>query len=154
MVVVRSLIKVANKLLPVEEFVGTIVDDHYVEGAIELTIDRKPILRREMIDYVDQLWAYLIDGVSEVVAGREFATGYPGMPIDIVFRPRGGRVTIALSSSSHKWDADASISVADLVSSLVPAGILFFERLRPLVPSHRAMYDRCIADLTQLALPT
>jgi len=152
MLTIISLMKVDGTLVPIEEFEGPVADPDYIEGAIELTINHKPILRREMVDYVDQLWAYLVDGLGEVVAGRECATGYPDMPIDIVLRPQGKLVNVAVSSESHKWDADADASVTELVSSLVPAGTLFFERLRRLVPSHRASYERCIAALARLAV--
>src|SRR5882762_6519438 len=94
MIAIRSFLKVENALVPVEEFVGPILDDNYIEGAIELSIGHKTILTREMVDYVDQLWAYLIRGLGEVVAGREFSTFYPDMPLEVVLRPQGGRVTI------------------------------------------------------------
>lgn len=151
MVTILSLMKAGDKLVPIEEFEGPITDPDYIEGAIELIVDHKPILRREMIDYIDQLWAYLVDGLGEVVAGRECSTGYPDMPIDIVLRPQGKLVNVAVSSGSHKWDADADVAITELVGSLVPVGTLFFERLQRLVPSHRASYDRCIAALARLA---
>ena len=151
MLTIKSLIKIDDKLVPIDEFEGPVVDPDYIEGAIDLTIDHKPILRRELVDYVDQLWAYLVDGLGEVVAGREFSTGYPDMPIDIVLSPRGSNVSISVRSKSHKWDADACTAVAELVDALVPAGTLFFERMCRLVPSHRVAYEQCIADLARLA---
>lgn len=151
MLTIESLVKVNEGLLPIEEFEGPIADPDYIEGAICLTIEHKPILRRELVDYVDQLWAYLVDGLGEMVAGREFSTGYPDMPIDIVLLPQGGIVNIAVRSKSHKWDADACAVITELVDTLAPAGTLFFERMRRLVPSHRAAYDRCIAALARLA---
>src|SRR5579872_1274763 len=105
MLTIKSLIKIDDKLVPIDEFEGPVVDPDYIEGAIDLTIDHKPILRRELVDYVDQLWAYLVDGLGEVVAGREFSTGYPDMPIDIVLLPQGSNVNISVRSKSHKWDA-------------------------------------------------
>jgi len=149
MVTIRSLLKVEDALVPVEEFIGPIVDDNYIEGAIELSVGYKPILTREMVDYVDQLWAYLIRGLGEVVGGREFSTFYPDMPLEVVLRPRGGRVTILVDPS--RGGAEASVTLGELCKAMATAGILFFERLRSFVPGNQAMYDQYITDLAALA---
>ncbi len=101
-----------------------------------------------MVDYVDQLWAYLIRGLGEVVAGREFSTFYPDMPLEVVLRPQGGHVTIVVDPS--EGGAEASAALDELCSAMAMAGTLFFERLGPFVPGNQAMYDRYIADLAAL----
>src|SRR5688500_17838192 len=68
MVAIKSLLKVADDLVPVEEFVGPIVDQNYIEGGIELSVENVRMLAREQVDYVDQLWAYLVEGLEEVAA--------------------------------------------------------------------------------------
>lgn len=151
MVTVKSFLKVGDNLVPVEEFTGPIVDEDYIEGAIELSVDRKPILTREMVDYVDQLWAYLARGLGEVVAGREFSTYYPDMPLQIVLQPLGDRVKIMTRSRSGKRDADASVALDDLLRAMTSEGKLFFDMLRPFAPSNRVTYDLSIADLAALA---
>jgi len=150
MVTVKSFLKAGEDLVPVEEFSGPIADEYYIEGAIELSVDNRPILTRAMVDYVDQLWAYLTTGLDDVVAGREFSTYYPDMPLQIVLQPLGNRVKIMTRSRSGKYDADASAALDDLVQALTSGGKLFFESLRPFAPSHRATYDRNIADLAAL----
>ena len=149
MITIRSLLKVEDALVPVDEFVGPLPDDNYIEGAIELSVGYKPILTREMVDYVDQLWAYLIRGLGEVVAGREFSTFYPDMPLEVVLRPQGGRVTIMVDPS--QGGAEASVTLDELCRAMATAGTLFFERLRPLVPGNQVMYDRYVSDLAVLA---
>jgi len=149
MVTIRSLLKVEHALVPVEDFVGPIVDENYIEGAIELFIDSKPVLTREMVDYVDQLWAYLIRGLGEVVAGREFSTFYPDMPLEVVLRPQGDRVTIMVAP--REGGVEASTTLDALCQAMATAGTMFFERLRALDPSNQAMYDRYITDLAVLA---
>jgi len=153
MVTVKTFIKVDDGLVPVEEFTGPVLDEDYIEGAIELSVDRKPILVREMIDYVDQLWAYLIRGLGEVVAGREFSTNYPDMPLKIVLQPHGDRIRIMLRSRSGKWDADVSVVLDELLRAVISEGRVFFEKLRPFAPSNHASYDLSVADLTALAAP-
>jgi len=149
MLTIQSLLKVAEELVPVEEFVGPIVDENYIEGAIVLSVGAKPILTRDMVDYVDQLWAYLIQGFGEVVAGREFSTFYPDMPLEVVLRPQGDRVTILVDP--REGGAEASVAIDELCTAMALAGTLFFERLRPFVPGDQALYDQYIARLAALA---
>jgi hypothetical protein len=148
MVAIESLLKVADDLVPVQEFKGPIVDENYIEGAIVLSVGSKPILTREMVDYVDQLWAYLVQGLEEVVAGREFSTCYPDMPIEIRLRPQGDNVTINLSS--RKRAAEATIAIDELCSAMASAGSLFFSKLRPFVPNDQALCDQYVARLAAL----
>lgn len=89
MIHIKSWLKAAGDLVPVEEFRGPVPDQDYIEGALELTIGHKPMLTRELVDYIDQLWAYLIRGIRGIVAGNEFSTYYPDMPLEIILRPRG-----------------------------------------------------------------
>ena len=145
---IRSLLKVADGLVPVEEFTGPILDENYIEGALELSVEHKPILTREQVDYVDQLWAYLIEGLEEVVAGREFSTYYPDMPVQLVLRPQGHRVMISVDD--RKGIAEASVAIDELRIAMASAGTLFFERLRPFVPADQALCDQYLARLAAL----
>ena len=150
MVTIKSFLKVGNNLVPVEEFAGPILDEDYIEGAIELSVDHRPILTREMVDYVDQLWAYFARGLREVAAGREFSTNYPDMPLKIVLQPQGDRVKLMIRSRSGKRDADVSVSLYDLLQAMISEGKVFFEKLRPLAPGNQASYDLSVADLMAL----
>lgn len=149
MVTIRSWVKANDALVPVEQFTGPIADENYIEGAIELSVEQKPILTCEMTDYVDQLWAYLIRGLGEVVAGREFSTFYPDMPLEVAFRPQDGRVTILVDPQGQR--AEATVAIDDLRVAMATAGTLFFERLRLFAPSNEAMYDRYLSELAVLA---
>lgn len=152
MVIIESLLRVAGELVPVDEFVGPIIDQDYIEGAIVLTVDNKPILTREMVDYVDQLWAYLLQALEEIVGGREVSTCYPDMPIELRFRPHGDRVTINLAS--RKTDAEANVPIDELCQALASAGSLFFSKLRSFVPRDHLVYDQYMARLDVLARST
>lgn len=148
----QSLLKVGDDLVPVEQFVGPIHDEDYIEGAIELSVGGKPILTREQVDYPDQLWAYLIEGLEQVIAGQEFSTYYPDMPVKIVLRPQGERVTISVDT--RKKVSEASVRLDELCAELASAAKTFFERLRPLAPGNRSMYDGYIARLASLSTVT
>lgn len=149
MVTVNSFLKAGDDLVPIEEFVGPIPDDDYIEGAIELFVDAKPILTREMVDYVDQLWAYLVRGLGEVAAGREFLVYYPDMPVRIIFRPQERDVTVIVDP--EQLNRMASVPVDALIGAMTSAGMTFFDRLRQYAPNNRVRYDRNISHLATLA---
>ncbi len=60
-------------------------DADYIKGVIELTIGGVEILTRRVWDLVDQLWAYMVNGVAEVAAGRSFLTRFPDQPLELRF---------------------------------------------------------------------
>lgn len=148
MIHVESWLKIADDLVSVQEFSGPVADQDYVEGAIELTILHKPMLTRDMIDYVDQLWAYLIRGLGEVLVGNEFSTYYPDMPIQIIFRPQGRDVTVIVDP--QEWNRIASAPLDTLVGAMASAGTVFFNKLRQYAPNTRARCDRHISHLATL----
>lgn len=148
MIHVESWLKVADDLVSVQEFSGPVADQDYIEGAIELTISHKPMLTRDMVDYVDQLWAYLIRGLGEVLVGNEFSTYYPDMPIQIIFRPQGRDVTVIVDP--EEWNRIASVPLDTLVSAMASAGTIFFDKLSRYAPNNRARYDRNISQLATL----
>jgi hypothetical protein len=150
MIIIQSWLKVADTLVPVEDFRGPVLDEDYIEGSIELSVEHIDLLTRDMVDYIDQLWAYLIRGLGEVVAGTEFSTFYPDMPLQVMLRPQGRDVTIIVDPP--KLNHVASVPIASLVAAMVPAGTRFFERLRQYAPSNRSMYDRHISRLAALAI--
>ena len=139
---IRSFMKVDGDLIPIEEFQGPIIDRLYIEGAIEMSVGRQTLLSRDMVDYIDQLWAYLVEGLGEVMVGREFSTCYPDMPLTIVLRPQGDRVAIKVGSR-----AEVSVMRNELCRALVSAGTVFFERLRRF-ESVGDRYLRILAELT------
>jgi hypothetical protein len=149
MIKIQTLLKVGDDLVPVEQFVGPIPDEDYIEGSLELSVGSKPILTREQVDYPDQLWAYLIEGLEEVVAGRDFSTYYPDMPVKIVLRPQGERVTINVDTRNKI--VEASVPIHELCSAMASAGTTFFERLRQFTPSNRPMYDGYLVRLKDLS---
>ena len=149
MVSVKSFLKVGDKLVSVEDFVGPVHDEDYIEGAIELSVDRRPVLGREMVDYVDQLWAYVARGLGEVVAGREFSTYYPDMPLQIIFRPKGRDVAVIVDP--QHWNRMASMPTDEFISAMTSAGTAFFNRLRQYAPNNSVRYDRNISHLATLA---
>lgn len=148
MITVKSYLGADSNLVPAEEFTGPIADEDYIEGAVELTIDDIAMLTRAQVDYVDQLWAYLVNGLDEVVAGRTFTTCFPDMPIEIALRPEGAHVT--MSVTSKRSSATATTSLADLLAAMIPAARTFFARIGPLAPSNAPSYEYVLETLNKI----
>jgi len=140
--------KVGDDLVSIDEFTGPIEDENYIEGTVELLVGHKPILSREQVDLVDQLWAYLVDGLEEIISGREFSTCYPDMPVEIVLRPKGNQVLMKVDNKSTV--SEAWVNVDDLRRAIVDAAALFFERLRPFVLRRQTMCEQYLARLAAL----
>jgi hypothetical protein len=149
MITIHSLLEVGNDLVLIEDFTGPVRDEDYIDGAIELIVGDQPVLSREQVDLVDQLWSYLIEGLEEILAGREFSTGYPDMPVRVVLRPNDKRVAIEVDAGERV--AEATVTIDELRTAMLTAGTTFFERLRPHLTRTQHRCDRQLARLAALS---
>ena len=83
---VETFLRVDGEFLSMSKCHEAVRDENYIEGAIEITIQQKEILSREHWDYVDQLWSYLLNGISEISEGHSFSTYLPDQPVEISFK--------------------------------------------------------------------
>ncbi|MGP2438629.1 hypothetical protein [Streptomyces sp. JW3] len=69
----------------------------YIDGAIDLFVHGVPILDRELWDYVDQLWAYILNMIEELRKRDEVHTFFPDQPIKLTFKRVGvGHLLVSL----------------------------------------------------------
>jgi hypothetical protein len=148
MITVQSLIKVANMLVPVDELIGPIENEEYINGAIELSIGRVHLLTRDHVDLVVRLWAAWIEGLEEASMGRAFTTSYPDLFLEIALRPQGDQVVVQVDDMARL--VAESVPLAAFRTAMVAAARRFFERLRPLVTLRRARLDGYLARLAAL----
>lgn len=149
MVSLTSYLKQGGQLVPVTEFTGPVEDEDYIEGALELTINYVPLLTRDHVDYVDQLWAYLIQGLAnEVKAGQPFSTYFPDCPIQVTVRPESGqRLAVEVDLRQKKGPSSAAAPAHEVKQAFVAAAREFFGVMIPLVPSRRGTYQRLLEQL-------
>ncbi len=149
MIAVQSFLETKAGLVPVEQFTGPIADEYHVEGAIELTVDGTPLLSAGYVDYVDQLWHYLVKGLAEVGAGKRFDTNYPSSPIRVVFEPdvRRRLVVVAVNAGIPVRQAAPR---EEFMRAMCAAGRTFFERLQPLVQRARPAVDGVLQKIAAL----
>ena len=150
MVSIASYLKQGADLVPLADFRGPIDDEDYIEGAIELSINGKPLLTKAQVDYVDQIWAYLIQGMAEEVReDRPFTTYFPDCPIEVTLRPEPARqqISVAVTLQQKRGAVIASASLAEFKRTFVAEARRFFTTLLPLVSGHRGAYERLLEQL-------
>lgn len=144
MIEVRTFLKRGKAFVDPEEFSGQIEDTSYIEGAIELSIDHRPLLSREEWDYVDELWAYLLQGLFQIHAGEDFSTYLPDQPIQVSFHPEaeGQRVRVQVQYEGKNVEARADLS--SFVHVMAREARRFFERMQLLVPFYEHELDELL----------
>ena len=150
MISIASYLKQGGELVPLAEFRGPIEDEDYIEGAIELTIGYVPLLTTAQVDYVDQLWAYLIKGMAEEVReGQPFSTFFPDCPNEVTLRPEPARqqIVVGVDLKQKRGPITASAPLAEFKQAFVAEARRFFEALLPLAPDHRGAYERLLKQL-------
>ncbi|MBH9696200.1 hypothetical protein [Burkholderia cepacia] len=123
----KTYLKIKNEFVDFHTFDGEIQDPNYIEGAIELSVSGVVLLDKSMWDCVDQLWAYLIEGLVCVSRGEEFKVCFPDQPIEIKFYVHGGSVVFSVAvHETIKVVVDRS----EFVSEMKRFAVEFFEDLK------------------------
>jgi hypothetical protein len=149
MMTVRTLLKADEEFIPVEEYVGRIADENYIEGALELTVGGKELLSRRHWDLVDQLWCYLARGVAKVSRGEAFSTYFPDSPIQVSFRPdlTRGEVTVRVDYESGPDDLQATVGLEEFKVTMAREARRSLDLLGRLAPGNRDAYEEALERL-------
>jgi hypothetical protein len=148
MIEISTYLKHGEEFIPVEKFAGPLPDEDYIEGAIELSINGRSLLTREDWDCVDQLWAYLVDGLASIQIGKPFKTYFPDQPIEVSFTPevRSERVKVQVTINKNRVDASAGLSV--FIMEMAREARRFFERMQGI--ASKPMYAQLLVELARL----
>jgi hypothetical protein len=146
---IRSYLKVGAEFVPIESFVGAVPDTQYIEGALEVVVDRVPLIGMDAWDYVDELWAYLIDASLRAAGGAEASLFFPDQPIEVTLHPlSGSRLEIAVIRSAKA--KRVRVAMGEFMDVLCDAAELFFRRMVALVPENQASNLHVLAKLERL----
>lgn len=127
MITAKTYIKIKDKFVDFQGFSGNINNCDYIEGAIELCVNGVVVLDKTMWDCVDQLWAYLVEGVMCIARGEGFKTYFPDQPIEMSFGVQGGDVVVAVTvHETVKVIVDRS----EFVSEMRRLAVEFFECMK------------------------
>jgi hypothetical protein len=142
---VESYLKVGNRFVQIKEYTGALPDERYVEGAIECRIDDRQVFALKQWDLVDQLWAYIVEGLSKVKQGEEYDVCFPDQPLRLRFKPLSAYcVEVAIGDVCQQFD------LPHFVNALAGGAIDFFEAIKALSPSASETWDRYLREARSL----
>ena len=149
---ISSYIISAGKPVLIEDVDMGIRDGDYLEGYIELEVDEKKVLTSDLVDYVDQLWAYIAEGMQAIECGGRWETYFPGQPIELSLdydRQGAGRVSVTVGGATIARRT-ASMADSDFFVKLSESAIHFFEHLSVVSPETAETDRLVVTQLRQL----
>ncbi|MBM7774691.1 hypothetical protein JOD54_004895 [Actinokineospora baliensis] len=111
----------------------------HIEGAVELRLNGEEIIGRSTWDYVDQLWAYIVDMLEEFTRTPRVSTYFPDQPVELSFEARRGRVEV--TSRAGAGVRRSSVERVAFVGALKAAGDRFFADMTEVAPRNAADYS-------------
>ncbi|QUX29437.1 hypothetical protein KGD83_02260 [Nocardiopsis akebiae] len=129
-------------LVSIQSWEGPIRDPEYLEGALELTVNEVPLITPSMWDYIDELWAYILNSLEELTSEKSTHTYFPDQPIKLEMkRLAPGWIQVSISSRSGKFDNSTQVQENQFYQILIDKGEEFFLRMRELTPGGRDQYE-------------
>ncbi|MFN4151424.1 MAG: hypothetical protein ACK4IX_10810 [Candidatus Sericytochromatia bacterium] len=152
MIKAKSYIKDSNNFIDIKKFNSKLEDDFYIYGAIELFINDIEIISLDMFDLVDQLWAYIINGIVEIENGKfEFNTYFPDQPLPMSFILDKKSNMITISTEPNLNDKkQATINYKKFVLSMSNYAKDFFKELKRIEPSKESFCKNYIDIIENL----
>lgn len=145
---VTSFFRQDQDFITLGEFKGPILDTDYIEGALLVLLYGKKLFDISLSDYIDQLWAYLVDGICAVAAGESYSCYFPDQPIRIEFQIVGcNQVKIFVGAGA---DRTGIVGRKEFVSVFGNAAMQFFQRMTVLVPAGSNNFEKYIEQLSKV----
>ncbi|MDC9591591.1 hypothetical protein PSI23_20485 [Xenorhabdus sp. XENO-10] len=150
---INSYIKIGDEFFDIFQYEGKIRDIHYIDGALELTINGKPLIDKSMWDNINHLWNYFSEGLSLVYENKEFRCSFPDQPIDVKFTPLKGNRRVCISVNCYVIpEVKTSLDKNEFLIAMRDHAIKFFERLGYLAPTTISMNVYGLQDLGKIKL--
>lgn len=136
MLTVKTYFKIENEFILIEKYDGPLVggidsDFEDFEGAIELAINGRVLMKKPDWDYVDQLWRVVLNGLANICLDKDFHGCYPDQAIEIRFsKADGSRINLSIKSDS---EVRVTVNMDELFEALLDEASKFFRRLENLV---------------------
>jgi len=142
---IKTLFKIGDGFVSVDEVLNSPPDPDYIEGAIEWRIGQNVILNKQHWDLVDQLWAYIINGLRELLKHGDYKTYFPDQPLFLGFKMLTGRM-VQVTIGDVKTAVERSV----MLRSLVEGSTSFFEKMQELVPQRRVIWNNYLCEINRI----
>ncbi len=103
------------------------LDLDYLEGAIYLKYEDQVILDFKLWDYVDQLWAYIINLVEDVLLNGKSEILFPDQPAKINFKKISDEYMIMVLETNARFTW--TLPSKEFLNTLLNEGELFFKSI-------------------------
>ena len=148
MVEIDTYFRINNEFVLIEEFSNQFSDIDYIEGAIILKINSVTILSLETWDYIDQLWAYIINGLETIMLKENYFTYFPDQAIGFSLETKGK--DLVKVSIDYDNGRSAVISKNDFILCICEEGRKFFNKMLNLVPSYKSSWVEYIDKINKI----
>lgn len=103
------------------------LDLNYLEGAIYLKYGDEVILDFKLWDYIDQLWAYILNLVEEFALNDSSEILFPDQPAKIKFKKISDEYMIMVleTNTRHTWNLPSK----ELLNTLLNESEMFFKSI-------------------------
>lgn len=149
MIFVQSYLKNKDNFIVYDEFDSKVDDSDYIQGAIELKINGVEIINKSMFDYIDQLWAYIADGLVDVSQRKEFYTYFPDQPIKFSINYlHGDIIKVSLICDNEvNGIIDKNIFIKSISSHIKS----FMMKMKYIAPNNIDIYEDIINKLDSIS---
>ncbi len=138
---VETYLKIGDEFVPVKQFSGALPDDYYLDGAIYCRINDRDVLTLHHWDLVDQLWAYIIEGMLMIARGEDYDVYFPDQPLRLRLRLLSRRVVeVTVGGCSQKVD------VHTLVRAMADGAVQFFTEMKRILPDASDTWRKYLND--------
>ncbi|GAA2017622.1 hypothetical protein GCM10009799_52010 [Nocardiopsis rhodophaea] len=121
-------------LVPVADWCKGIDDSYYIEGAIEIFVDGRTFMDIALWDYVDQLWAYILNILVDLRTEKIARTYFPDQPIELSFRRVGHGRLLATLEVNKSDIRTVNADEAEFTEALLSGASHFFNRMHEILP--------------------
>lgn len=110
-------------------------NDDYIEGAIILKYDDAIILDFKLWDLVDQLWAYFVNAIEELVNGNQVEFFFPDQPVKILLKSISEEIVLFQVSAGNI--SSYTLPKVDLYTELLKSAEKFFDSMVYIFPDKK-----------------
>ncbi len=149
MLSIKTFLKNGDFFTPIDEYDGKIADIDYIEGAIEIRTGNTYLVRKDVWDDVNFLWAYLLHGIQDLAEGKKKSTTlFPDQPIELsIERINTNQIKLSVS---HPKPTIIVCSESDFFSVIIPAADTFISNIIRIEPKCEREYKEAIKQLNML----
>jgi hypothetical protein len=103
-------------------------NEMYISGYIDFVYDKQVIFSWKQWDLIDQLWVYLMHGISEALINKEASFTFPDQPLTVkIYDKRDRSLLFIIDMEKHFLPYDV------ILTYLLPEAEFFFKAISPYI---------------------